>query len=83
MYVLKMHGYTGYLGIDINPERMPVQRALINCMDALKAINAWIDQLDHARIVEAVENPADYRGIIEAILIRARWGHTGAKLSEL
>ncbi|MCD6350966.1 MAG: TIM barrel protein [Armatimonadetes bacterium] len=83
LYALKMHGYAGYFGIDINPERMPVQRALLNCMDALKGMNARIDQLDHERIVQAAENPADHRGIIEALLIRARWGDTGAKFSEL
>jgi xylose isomerase len=83
LYVLKMHGYTGYFGLDINPERMPVRRALLNCMDALKAMNAWINQLDHAGIVECVEQPATHRGILEALLIRARWGHTGVKLSEL
>ncbi len=83
MYALKMHGYGGYFGIDINPERMPVQRALLNCMDALKGINARVDQLDHERIAAAAENPADHRGIIEALLIRARWGDTGAKFSEL
>jgi RNA:NAD 2'-phosphotransferase (TPT1/KptA family) len=52
-------------------------------MDAVKGMNAWIDQMDHARIVEAVENPADHRGAIEAMLIRARYGNTGAKLSDL
>ncbi|MCX7598774.1 MAG: TIM barrel protein [Armatimonadetes bacterium] len=83
LYALKMHSYTGYFGIDINPERMPVKRALLNCMDALKGMNARIDQLDHARIVEAIEKPAAYRGLVEAILIRARYGGTGAKLSEL
>jgi RNA:NAD 2'-phosphotransferase (TPT1/KptA family) len=51
-------------------------------MDALKGMNARIDRLDHARIVEAVEEPAAYRGILEAMLIRARYGDTGAKLSE-
>jgi xylose isomerase len=83
LYALKMHSYRGYFGIDINPERMPVKRALLNCMDALKGMNARIDQLDHERIVEAMEKPADYRGIVEAVLIRARWGSTGAKLSDL
>ncbi|MGD9519722.1 MAG: TIM barrel protein, partial [Armatimonadota bacterium] len=83
LYALKMHGYSGYFGIDINPERMPVARALLNCMDALKGMNARIDQMDHTRIVAAVEAPADHRGIVEALLIRARWGDTGAKFSEL
>jgi len=72
LYALKMAGYQQHFGIDINPERMPVDRALINSMDALKAANERINNLDHARIVECVENPAGNRGILEAILIRAR-----------
>ena len=39
LYALKMHGYEGYFGIDINPERMPVDVALKNSMDALRAAN--------------------------------------------
>ena len=73
LYALKMAGYQEHFGIDINPERMPVDRALINCMDALKAANDRINGLDHARIVECVESPAENRGILEAILIRARY----------
>lgn len=72
LYALKMAGYEQHFGIDINPERMPVDRALINSMDALKAANERINNLDHARIAECVENPAENRGILEAILIRAR-----------
>ena len=73
LYALKMCGYDQHFGIDINPERMPVKRALINCMDMLKAVNERINGLDHARIVECVENPAENRGVLEAILIRARY----------
>jgi xylose isomerase len=73
LYALKMAGYQEHFGIDINPERMPVDRALINCMDALKAANDRINGLDHARVVECVEHPAENRGILEAILIRARY----------
>jgi len=72
LYVLKMYGYQGYFGIDINPERMPVQRALINCMDALKAANDRINSLDHEKVIYATENPDKARGYIEALLIRAR-----------
>jgi len=82
LYALKMAGYEQHFGIDINPERMPVDRALINSMDALTAANERIYNLDHARIVECVENPAGNRGMLEAILIRAR--HPEARgLSEL
>jgi xylose isomerase len=72
LYILKMHGYQGHFGIDINPERMPVQRALINCMDALRAMNDRINALDHESIIWAAEHPDKARGMIEALLIRAR-----------
>ncbi|MFW6156271.1 MAG: TIM barrel protein [Armatimonadota bacterium] len=73
LYALKMCGYTEHFGIDINPERIPVEQALTNCMDMLKAANDRINSLDHARIVECVENPGDNRGILEALLIRTRY----------
>ncbi|MCD6360606.1 MAG: TIM barrel protein, partial [Armatimonadetes bacterium] len=82
MYVLKMAGYDQHFGIDINPERMPVERALINCFDMLRAVNDRINSLDHARIVECVENPQDNRGILEALLIRTRYPNATG-LSEL
>jgi xylose isomerase len=72
MYTLKMHGYEGYFGIDINPERMPVDVALKISMDALNAANDRINSMDHARIVEATMKPHEKRGWIEAYLIRAR-----------
>jgi xylose isomerase len=72
LYVLKMHGYDGYFGIDINPERMPVGRALINCMDALKAMNERINRLDHEKIVACTTRPHKNRGLLEALLTRAR-----------
>jgi xylose isomerase len=80
LYVLKMHGYTGYFGIDINPERMPVGRALINCMDALKAMNERVNRLDHEKIIACTTRPERNRGVLEAILTRAR-APRGVKLS--
>jgi xylose isomerase len=72
LYVLKMYGYRGHFGIDINPERMPVERALINSMDALKAMNERINALDHEAVIAAANKPEVNRGLIEALLIRAR-----------
>jgi xylose isomerase len=70
-----MHGYREYFGIDVNPERMPVDVALKNSMDALRAANDRVNGLDHARIVEATTRPDKHRGRIEAMLIRARAPH--------
>ena len=36
LYTMKMYGYTGWFGIDINPERMPVDTALKINMDAIR-----------------------------------------------
>jgi len=82
MYVLKMHSYRGWFGIDINPERMPVDVALKINMDAVCAANDRIDSLDHEAIIHAVNNPGAKRGWLEAYLIRARAKHP-EKLSPL
>jgi len=75
LYVLKMHGYRGWFGIDINPERMPVDTALRISMDALRAANDRVDALDHESIVYAVNHPDKARGWLEAYLVRARAKH--------
>lgn len=75
LYVLKMYGYQGFFGIDINPERMPVERALINCMDAIKAMNDRIETLDYEKIMECTLHPDKTEGLLEALLIRARAPH--------
>ncbi len=72
LYVLKMHGYRGWFGIDINPERMPVETALRISMDAVRAANDRINDLDHESIVNAVTRPDLARGWIEAYLVRVR-----------
>ena len=75
LYALKMYGYHGYFGIDINPERMPVDVALRNNMDAVRAANDRIDELDHEEILWATEHPDQARGWLEAYLVRARSAH--------
>ncbi|MCC6445400.1 MAG: TIM barrel protein [Armatimonadetes bacterium] len=72
LYALRMYGYRGYFGIDINPERMPVDRALINCFDAMKSMNDRINDLDPEKIVFCDHHPDRSRGYLEALLIRAR-----------
>jgi len=72
LYILKMHGYQGWFGIDINPERMPVDTAIKICIDAIRASNERINELDHESIIYAVNHPDTTRGWIEAYLVRAR-----------
>jgi len=75
LYTFKMYGYRGYFGIDINPERMPVDTALKISMDAIRAANDRVNGIDHESILFAQENPDKARGWIEAYLVRARAPH--------
>ncbi len=72
LYAMKMYGYEGWFGLDVNPERMPVDVALKNSMDAMRAANDRINSLDHEAIIWATEHPDKARGWLEAYLIRAR-----------
>lgn len=69
--VLKMYGYQGFFGIDINPERMPVEKALVLCMNSLEAACAVVNGLDYDGLVEAIFNPSENRGLAEDIMTRA------------
>ena len=75
LYAMKMHGYRGYFGIDINPERMPVDEALKVCMDALRAANDRINEMDHEAIIYATNHPWEAQGWLEGYLVRARAPH--------
>jgi xylose isomerase len=75
MWVLKMHSYRSWFGIDINPVRMPVQMAIKINIDAVKASIDRINDLDDESIIYAANNPDKARGWIEAYLIRARAAH--------
>jgi xylose isomerase len=72
LYTLKMHGYRGYFGIDVNPERMPVEIALRNSMDAIRAANDRIESVDHEAVAYALDHPDATRGWLEAYLLRLR-----------
>ena len=75
MYVLKMHSYQSWFGIDINPVRMPVETAIKINIDAVQASIDRINELDFASIIYAANHPDKARGWIEAYLIRARASH--------
>jgi len=72
LYVLKMHGYRGHFGIDINPERMPVDTAVRISMDAIRAANDRVNAFDHEAILHTHAHPDETRGWLEAYLLRAR-----------
>jgi len=71
LIVLKAYGYKGRFGIDINLERMPIERAIALNMNALRAACARVNALDYDRLVEAMYNPSGNRGVAEDVLTRA------------
>jgi xylose isomerase len=75
LYTLKMGAYEGYFGIDINPERMPVETGIRISMDAIRAANDRVNTLDHEAILFSHAHPAEARGWLEAYLVRARAAH--------
>ncbi len=78
LYTLKMYGYTGWFGIDINPERMPVSTAIRNSIDAIRVACERIEAVDHASVVYCHQHPDQTRGWLEAHLLRLRAGAAGA-----
>ncbi|MFX0097962.1 MAG: sugar phosphate isomerase/epimerase family protein [Candidatus Hodarchaeota archaeon] len=70
MYALKMMGYKEYYGIDINPERMPVKKAVEINIDVINRINEKIETLPHEEIIDIYLNPGDHRGDLETILAK-------------
>jgi xylose isomerase len=72
LYTMKTYGYTGWFGIDINPERMPVDTALKINMDAIRAANDRINAIDHEAVLYCQQHPDKTRGWLEAYLVRQR-----------
>ncbi|MGE0479765.1 MAG: TIM barrel protein [Phycisphaerae bacterium] len=72
LYTLKMYGYNEHMGIDINPERVPIEVALRISMDAIRAAAERISALDHEAILAAHARPDAHRGWLEHYLVRAR-----------
>ncbi|MEM2088121.1 MAG: TIM barrel protein [Thermoproteota archaeon] len=73
LFVLKMYGYREYFGIDINPERMSVENALKNNIKAIRNACKRLNNLnyeDYSRIVDAMFNPENNRGVVEEIFIK-------------
>lgn len=75
LWTLAAHDYRGWFGIDVNPERLPVDRALRISMDAIRAMIDRVAELDHESILWAHRHPDRARGWIEAHLLRARAPH--------
>ncbi len=71
LLVFKMYNYMGYYGIDINPERIPVERALVLSMNSLDVASEIINSLDNDTLVNAMYNPEKNPGTVEDVLTRA------------
>ncbi|MGH2403731.1 MAG: TIM barrel protein [bacterium] len=72
LYALKMAGYQEHFGIDINPERMPVEVGVRNSIDAIRAAADRVNALDHEQVIWAAAHPDRARGWLEGYLIRQR-----------
>ncbi len=69
LYALWAIGYGAWLGIDINPENMPVEKAVALNIQALRKMKERIARLPHQRMLECHLRPAEHRGELEEILI--------------
>jgi xylose isomerase len=68
LYALKMVGYKGYFGLDLNPERMPVQKAIEINTTVMRIMYERICALPHERILDCYYDPVAHRGELEMIL---------------
>jgi len=68
LFALKIMGYREYFGIDINPERIPVKKAVEINTRVIKIMNDRINRLPNEKIVECYLHPDKHRGKLELIL---------------
>lgn len=74
LMVMKACGYDEYFGIDINPERMPVETALALNINSIRVACDRLNQIgrdDWAKVVDANASPEANRGVIEDVLTRS------------
>ncbi len=69
LYSLWAMGYQGWFGIDINPENIPVRKAVELNIQALKRLKDRVARLPHEKILECHLHPKEHRGDLEEILI--------------
>ncbi len=68
LFALKIMGYKEYYGIDINPERMPVKKAIEINTKVIKIMKDRVDSLPYDKIIDSAMDPVANRGEIEIIL---------------
>ncbi|MFA5137783.1 MAG: TIM barrel protein [Elusimicrobiota bacterium] len=69
LYSLWAMGYEGYLGIDVFPENIPVQKCVQINMRALEKLRKRVAKLPHEAILDCHLRPDKNRGRLETILI--------------
>lgn len=69
LYALWAMGYRGWYGIDINPENIPVRKAVELNLRALRRMKERVARLPHERILACHLRPAEHRGELEEILL--------------
>jgi len=62
-------GYQGWFGIDINPENIPVGKAVELNIRTLRRMKERVARLPHERILECHLRPEEHRGELEEILL--------------
>jgi xylose isomerase len=72
LYALKMIGYTGNYTFDINPERIPLEKAVEINTTALRIMNERINELPHEQILDCYYDPKNHRGDLELLLAKSR-----------
>ncbi|MEK7667217.1 MAG: TIM barrel protein [Gemmatimonadota bacterium] len=70
LYALWAIGYRGWFGIDINPENMPVAKAVELNVRAITRLKERVARLPHERILACHLRPAEHRGELEEILVQ-------------
>jgi xylose isomerase len=72
VWVLRLYGYRGLYGLDINPERMPVEAAIAKGINAIELAWGVVENIDPMELLAAYHSPDRNRGWIEDIITRAR-----------
>ena len=67
LLALKMAGFKEYIGMDINPERIPPEKATEINMRVLEIMKERIDSLPYEEILDCYYEPETHRGDMELI----------------
>ena len=68
LFALWVMGYREHFGIDINPERMPVETAIEINTTVLQIMQERIEALPLEAMLDCIDDPASHRGELEMIL---------------